>query len=72
MVRDMVSTEGTEYYAHILVYIDDILILDKKPAQFMEILQKEYTVKPGSIGEPKTYLGAGISKASYSCMVDEF
>ena len=49
-----------------MVYVDVILIFDKNPAQFMEILQKEYTVKPGSIGEPKTYLGAGISKASYS------
>ena len=61
--RAMISIEGTVYYAYILVYVDNILILDKNPAQFMEILQKEYMVKPWNIGEPKTYLGAGISKA---------
>ena len=59
--RDMVSTDRTKYYAYFLVYVNDILILDKNPAQFMEIIQKEYMVKPGSIGEPKTYLGAGVS-----------
>ena len=31
----------------------------------MQILKDEYTVKLGSIGEPKVYLGAGISKELY-------
>ena len=31
----------------------------------MQIFKEEYTVKPESIGEPKVYLGAGISKALY-------
>ena len=31
----------------------------------MNILKQEYTVNPGSIGKPKTYLGAAISKALY-------
>ena len=30
--RDMISTEGTEYYAYILVYVNDILILEEKPS----------------------------------------
>ena len=62
----MISIEGVEYYAHILVYVDDILILDKDPERFMQILKEEYTVKARGTGEPKMYLGAGISKALYA------
>ena len=61
----MICIEGVEYYAYILVYVDDILILDKDPKRFVQILEEEYTGKPGSIGESKTDLGLGISKAFY-------
>ena len=50
---------------YILLYVDDILILDKDQEKFMQILKEEDTVKSGIIGEPKMYLGAGISKAFY-------
>ena len=63
--KEMISTEGVEYYAYIFVYVDDVLILDKDPERFMRILKEEYTGKPGGIGEPKVYLGAGTSKALY-------
>ena len=59
----MINTCRVEYYAYFLVYVNDILILDKSP--IYEFLKQKYTVKPGSISEPKTYLGAGISKALY-------
>ena len=45
--------------------MDDILIINKNPELFMNLLQKNYTIKPSSIGEPKVYLGADISKAYY-------
>ena len=51
--KEMVRTDGVDYCAYILVYVDDILILDKDPERFMQILREDYTVKPGSIGEPK-------------------
>ena len=51
---------------HVLVYVDDILIIDKNPERFMNLLKENYTVKPSSIGEPKVYLGTDISKAYYS------
>ena len=29
--KEMVNTDGVEYYAYILVYVNDIIILDKNP-----------------------------------------
>ena len=51
--KPMAATDGTCYYAYILVYVDNIL-------------KESYMVKPSSNGEPKVYLGADISKAYYS------
>ena len=63
----MVSTNGSNrlYYAYILLYVDDILIIDKNPERFMNLLKENYTLKPSSIREPKVYLGADISKSYY-------
>ena len=38
--KEMDSTDGVEYYAHILVYVNDILILDKDPERFMQIFKR--------------------------------
>ena len=62
----MTATDGTNYYALILVYVDDNLIIDKNPERFMTLLKENYTVKPSSIEEPKVYLGADISEVYYS------
>ena len=64
--KPMTATDGTCYYAYILVCVDNILIIDKNTERFMDLLKERYTVKPSSIGEPKVYLGADISKAYYS------
>ena len=61
----MTSKEGFEYYAYILVYIDDLLIIHKEPKEFMTQIQESFTVKPSSIEEPTSYLGANIGKFYY-------
>ena len=53
---------GNEYYTYILVYVDDLLIVDKDPRNYMAMLDIKYTVKPSSIGEPKVYLGNDVGK----------
>ena len=60
-----VKPDGSKYYSYILVYVDDILIVDQNPKTYMDMLESKYTVKPSSIGEPKVYLGADIGKAYY-------
>jgi hypothetical protein len=60
-----VDSTGNKYYSYILVYVDDLLIIDKEPKKFMAQIQDSFTVKPDSIEEPKTYLGADIGKVYY-------
>ncbi|GFH50714.1 hypothetical protein CTEN210_07190 [Chaetoceros tenuissimus] len=57
-----IDADGNEYYAYILVYVDDLLIIDKNPKRFMEKIQGDFTVKKESIGPPDRYLGADIRK----------
>ena len=57
--------DGTRYYAYILVYVDDILIIDINPEKYMSMLKENYTVRDSSIGPPTTYLGADVGKINY-------
>ena len=53
---------GDEYYAYILVYVDDILHIHHNPDLFMNCLEKIYRLKDNSTGEPERYLGSNIEK----------
>ena len=64
--KPCVDDKGFEYYSYILVYVDDLLIIDKAPKRFMDQIQEKFKVKPSSIEEPKSYLGADISKVYYN------
>ena len=64
-MKPAVDALGFEYYSYIFVYSDDILIIDKAPQKYMDMLKDSYKIKPESIGEPKTYLGADVSKVYY-------
>ncbi|GFH61944.1 pol protein [Chaetoceros tenuissimus] len=57
-----IDSDGNEYYSYILVYVDDLLIIDKNPKRFMEQIQGDFTVKKESISPPDRYLGADIRK----------
>ena len=56
------SKDGLKYYAYILVYVDDVCLIDKEPASLVEMIKQSFTVKPDSIGEPMMYLGADMKK----------
>ena len=57
--------DGREYYTYIMVYVDDILIIDKRPMDFMKLLKDKFIVKKESIKEPDRYLGSDVSKIDY-------
>ena len=59
------DSQGFKYYSYILVYVDDLLIIDKQPSRYMKMVQSDFTVKQDSIKRPTTYLGAEIGKVTY-------
>ena len=48
------------YYVYICLYVDDILIISHRPSYYMDQIDKEFMIKPDSIGPPKRYLGTDI------------
>lgn len=51
---------GEYYYKYMLIYVDDCLCLSEHPKEALEIINKYFPLKPGSVGPPKIYLGANI------------
>jgi len=55
---------GFLYWEYLLVYVDDILVLSHAPHAVIESLSQHVTFKPGSVEEPKNYLGADVFKVT--------
>ena len=51
--------DGFAYYAYILVYVDDVLVISHQPDVPMKIITKSFRLKDG-FGPPSRYLGATI------------
>lgn len=64
--KPMVDKAGNEYYAYILIYVDDMLIIDKEPKILMDQVKDNYNVRDSTIKEPDQYLGADIKKIHYN------
>ena len=59
-MRAAVKPDGAKFYEYVLCYVDDIIYQGLHADEFMEYLSTVYTLKPGSIKIPETYLGADI------------
>ncbi len=59
--RPECKPDGFEYYAYILVYVDDILVISCKPEDIMHIVEKSFRLKEG-YAPPSRYLGATINQ----------
>ena len=51
-----------EYYSYILFYVDYIMIVHHDALSILEKIDKYFTLKPTSIGDPDIYLGAKLRK----------
>ena len=49
--KDETKPDGAEYYAYVLVCIDDVLHLNHYPDTFMNRLAEVYRLKDDSVGE---------------------
>ena len=54
--------DSFEYYAYVLLYIDDILVVHYDAEDVLLRLDKYFMMKPGSIGDPDVCLGATIKQ----------
>ena len=54
--------DGFEYYAYVLLYVDDVLVVHHDVEDVLLRLDKYCKMKPGSIGDPDAYLGATIKQ----------
>jgi hypothetical protein len=59
--RPETKTDGMHYYAYVLVYVDDILVVSHNPEATMKALSKLYRLKDG-FAPPTRYLGATLRK----------
>jgi hypothetical protein len=61
-MKQETKLNGEKYYAYILVYVDDLLIIHEDPYKDMAKIKNHYPVTEKSIGPPKVYLGANIQQ----------
>jgi len=60
--RPATKPDGTKCCECILVHTDDILCLSMDPKSMSDCLDQQFLLKHESRGEPKTFLGADISR----------
>ena len=52
--------DGTKYYSYLLIYVDDVISVDVDAKKNIDLIGDVFTIKEGSAGPPKVYLGANI------------
>ena len=56
--------DGHKYYAYILLYVDDILVIYHEAMSALNEIEKFFHIKPESKGDPTTYLGTKLRKVT--------
>ena len=52
--------DGTEYYAYVLIYVDDILVIHHDAKMVLGQIDYFFHMKPESMGDPDIYLGCKL------------
>ena len=55
-------SDGHEYYAYVLIYVDSVLVIHHVAEEILQRTDKYFKMKLGSIKDPDIYLGATIKK----------
>jgi len=62
-MRPSMKSDDSTYYSYILLYVDDVLVIDEDPEVILRSqLGQYFPLKEDSIGEPKLYLGGHVRK----------
>ena len=63
--KPMVDANNKQYYAYLIIYVDDVLCIHHDPKQVMDVIDNNFRLKNGVDSHPKTYLGADIREWTY-------
>eukprot|EP00957_Ditylum_brightwellii_P185904 14153594-Ditylum_brightwellii.AAC.1 len=62
-MRPAIHSDGSNHYEHILLYIDDALVIGEHPEKMRcQGIGKYFQLKQESVRPPKIYLGGSICK----------
>ncbi|KAL7479599.1 hypothetical protein ACHAW6_005326 [Cyclotella cf. meneghiniana] len=56
-LKEQTDQKGNHYYAYILCYVDDLLVVHQNPRGIMDKIDSFLSLKPDLIGPPEMYLG---------------
>jgi hypothetical protein len=59
-IRAQIKPDGTEYYAYVLVFVDDILVIHHDAKKILSQIDYFFRMKPESMGDPDIYLGCKL------------
>ena len=71
-MRKAVRSNVKSYYEYLLLYVNDYLAVSKHPTELLQELDKYFPIKPGSVGPPKLYLRAKVSKIQLPNGVEDY
>ena len=52
-----------EYYTYVLLYVDDLLVVNHAVEGVLQWINKYFKLKPGYVGNSNIYLGAKLIKS---------
>ena len=69
---EAVGDNDNKYYEYMLLYTDDCLAVSQHLKKQLIEIDKYFPLKPASIGPPKIYLGAKVTKVKLPNGVDAY
>jgi hypothetical protein len=64
-LKEQTDKKGKRYYAYILCYVDDLLVIHHHPKKVLDWINEYLPLKVDSVGPPEFYLGAKLKKEEF-------
>ena len=64
-MKEQTDKHQKHYYAYILCYVDDLLVIHHDPKKVLGRINKYLPLKEDSVGPPEFYLGAKLKKKTF-------
>ena len=61
-MRATIGPDGTEYYTHVICYVDDVLAISCNPMRNIESIKSIFRLKDDKVEPPDIYLGAFLEQ----------